>query len=121
MDKYTLLVLLNLPLVFLAVIDATMRYKLGKASKQRTLLLYAFWTVIVVGLFSAQYVYEALLKSGLTDSDSLSVFDVIQITAIVLLLYMFLKLYSKLSDIELRSQKLHRKLSIVVSNSNLDK
>lgn len=120
MDKYTLLILLNLPLVILAVLDATLRYKLGKTTRQRTLLLYGFWTIIILGLFLAEHAYRALLDSGLTDSESLSVFDVIQITAIVLLLYMFLKLYSKLSDIEQRTQKLHRTLSINLSRSELD-
>ena len=112
MSRYTLLFLLNLPFVVVAVISTITRYKLGSASKLKTIVHLTIWFVILIGLMFAAYLYEWLFSHGYTVSDSLSLFDVIQITAIVALIYVATRMRAKVDTLEQRLANLHREISI---------
>lgn len=116
MSRYTLLLLLNLPLILMAIVATVTRYKLGHATGRRTAVQLAIWLVILGGLILAQPLYEWLRANGYTDTDSLSLFDVIQITAIVIILYIVTRMRAKIDALEQRLASLHREISIRLSD-----
>lgn len=116
MSRYLLLLLLTLPFILAAVVSQVTLYKLGKSSKRRLLVQLGIWFVILVGLVFAETLYEWLRDSGLTQTDSLSLFDVVQITAIVMLLYITNRSRQKIEALETRLNDLHQELSIKLSS-----
>ena len=116
MSRYTLLFLLNLPLIMMAIVATVTRYKLGHATGRRTAVQLIIWLIILVGLVLARPLYEWLRASGYTDTDSLSLFDVIQITAIVVVLYVITRMRAKVDVLEQRLASLHREISIKLSD-----
>lgn len=116
MSRYTLLFLLNLPLILMAIVATVTRYKLKHATGRRTGIQLAIWLVILAGLSFAQPLYEWLRANGYTDTDSLSLFDVIQITAIVVILYISTRIHARVDELEQRLSSLHREISIRLSN-----
>ena len=115
MSRYTLLFLLNLPLILMAFIGTIAKYKLGHSTKRRTIIQLLIWICILIGLVVAEPLYEWLQRSGYTDTNSLSLFDVIQITAIIIALYICSRLQAKTDVLEQRFNSLHREVSIRLS------
>jgi len=76
------------------------------------------WAAILVALIVAQPLYNWLLFNNWTDTESLSLFDVIQITAIVALIYIATRLRAKTDALEQRLASLHRETSIILSSKN---
>jgi hypothetical protein len=73
------------------------------------------WLFLVVGLALAQPFYDWLVKNGLTDTEPLSLFDVVQITALVVIFYLANRTRAKVEVLEKRVQDLHQELSIRLS------
>lgn len=115
MSRYLLLFLLNLPLVMAGLLSVITRYKLGKISKWRLITQATLWLTILMGLIVAQPLYEWLYSNELTQTEPLSLFDVIQITAIIVTFYMAYRTRSKLEETERRLNDLHQELSILLS------
>lgn len=118
MSRYTLLLLLNLPFIFAAILTAITQYKLGKASRRRLFAQLLVWFIILCGLVAAEPIYQWLFRNNLTETEPLSLFDVIQITAIVIVFYIANRTRSKLEVLETRVQDLHRQLSINLSKDH---
>lgn len=118
MSRYLILSLLNLPFVFLALVGAVTRYKLGHSTRLRMVLQLVLWTAILMGLVFAEPLYSWLLSSGYTKTEPLSLFDVIQITAIVVVFYIANRLRAKVEVLERRANDLHRELSIKLASKN---
>lgn len=116
MSRYTLLFLLNLPFIILAVLSAITQYKLGRQSRFKLWLQLLFWLCIATGLIMAEPIYVWLFSNNLTQTEPLSLFDVIQITAIVVVFYVASRAYSKVELLENRLQSLNRELSIRLSD-----
>jgi hypothetical protein len=112
MSRYLILFLLNLPFILMAILGQITQYKLGRSSKRRFYVQIFIWVVIAAGLLSAEPFYNWLFSHGFTQTDSLSLFDVIQITAIVILFYIANRTRAKLEVLERRVQDLHQELSI---------
>ena len=115
MDKYTILILLNVPFVMFGVIHAVLSYKDGIIGRLSLLLRFIFWAVIACGLFFAKYLYNLLTGSNLTDSTPLSLADVILVTGINICLFLCFRLYTKLDHTERRLSELHESVSIILS------
>lgn len=115
MSLYILLIIINLPFVILAITGVITRYKMGRITKKRTSIQLSIWLVILAGLLIARPLYYWLFAHELTASDALSVFDVVQITAIVFLLYTVNGLSVRLEQTEKRLNDLHQELSIRLS------
>ena len=118
MSRYTLLLLLNLPFIVLSVIGAVTSYKLKHSTKKRLVVQIFIWLVVLIGLASAEYIYNWLFQHQLTQTEPLSLFDVIQITAIVIVFYIANRSHTKIENLEKRIQDLHQELSIRLSGNN---
>lgn len=118
MSRYLLLFIINLPFIFAAVLSQVTQYKLGKSSRRRLQVQMILWLIILVSLGSAELIYNWLFANGLTATDSLSLFDVVQITAIVILFYVVNRSRAKLDTLERRVQDLHQEISIKLSNNS---
>lgn len=115
MSRYLLLLLLNLPFILMAIVGAITRYKLKHTSKQRMVVQVVLWLIILIALATAQPIYEWLFKNSLTQTEPLSLFDVVQITAIVVTFYIANRLRAKVEVMERRMHDLHMELSIRLS------
>jgi hypothetical protein len=114
-SRYLLLVILNTPFIIAGALNSLVRYKMGQLSLLRFVSQISFWIVIFTGLILAKPIYEFLFSNNLTQSEPLSLFDVIQITGIVFLLFVTSRTRSKVESLERRIQDLHQELSIKLS------
>jgi hypothetical protein len=121
MSRYLLLLLFTLPFILAGVLSAFTQYKLKKSSGKRAVMLIIFWVIVLAGLASASFIYDELTRRGFTQTDSLSLFDVVEITAIVFLLYVCNRMRQKISVMEDRLQDLHQEISIQVSEIKSNK
>lgn len=119
MNRYFILIILNTPLIFAAILNATVAYKLKRTNKRRFILRVAFWLSIFAGLVFAQPIYVFLFSNNLTQTEPLSLFDVIQITGIIFSLFIANQAYAKVDHLEQRLQSLHQELSITLSKVKL--
>ena len=104
MSRNTILLILNLPFIVAAVLSVITQYNIGRSTKKRLFTQLIMWGIVLIGLTMAEPLYNWLFANGLTKTDSLSLFDVIQITAIVLLFYVTNRSRSKLETLERRLQ-----------------
>jgi hypothetical protein len=118
MSRYLLLLLLNLPFVTMAILSAITQYKLNRSTRRRMVTQVSMWLLVIFGLALAQPFYDWLTSNGLTDTEPLSLFDVVQITAIVITFYIANRTRSKVDVLEKRVQDLHQELSIRLSGKN---
>lgn len=114
-SRYLLLFLFNSPFVLLGYLNSLVSYKLKKISKSKFILRVIIWTAIFMGLIFAQPLYVFLFSNNLTDTEPLSLFDVIQITGIVITFYLANRAFEKADNLERRLQNLHREVSIKLS------
>lgn len=117
MSRYLILVLLNTPLIITALVGALVNYKTGALARRSFIRQIVLWLVIFAGLAGAKPIYELLFSKGLTATEPLSLFDVIQITGIIIVLYIATRSRIKLEATERRLQDLHQELSIRLSET----
>jgi phage-related holin len=120
-SRYLILLLLNLPLVFIALLSALVDYKMGKLSRKKYFIQLVLWLVILAGIGSAHFIYSFLFSHQLTQTEPLSLFDVIQITGVIVVLFMANRSRIKLEALERRVQDLHQELSIRLSEDERKK
>lgn len=116
MSRYLLLFLLNLPFVLAAILSAMTQYKVGRTSRRRMYVQVVIWSAILVGLATAESIYRYLFDNNLTQTEPLSLFDVIQITGIVITFYIANRSRARVEFLERRLNDLHQELSIKLSN-----
>lgn len=115
MSRYLLLFILNFPFVLAAMLSAITQYKLRKITRKRMIVQMVIWVIILIGLSSAYTLYHWLFSHNLTESEPLSLFDVIQITGIVITFYIANRTRAKADALERRVNDLHQALSIKLS------
>lgn len=115
MSRYLILVLLNLPLIIGGIMGALIDFKTNKISKSKFWFLTGLWLVILGGLAVAEPFYTYLYSRNLTETESMSLFDVIQFTGIIYILFMANRSRIKADVLERRVQDLHQELSIKLS------
>jgi len=115
-SRYLILVLLNLPLILIAITNTIVSYKMKHTSLRRLIFKVCFWLIVLLGLIFTDSIYNFLYDQGLTQTEPLSLFDVLQITAIIYVFFLVNKLYVKVDVLEKRVQYLHQELSIKLSN-----
>jgi len=121
-SRYLILFILNAPFILAGLFNSLIAYKLRRISKRRFLFQLIFWLIILTGLAAAQPIYEFLFSNNFTQTEPLSLFDVIQITGIVVLAFAIIRARAKVESLEKRVQDLHQELSIRLSaDENISK
>ncbi|HRN96997.1 MAG TPA: hypothetical protein PLZ58_00905 [Candidatus Saccharibacteria bacterium] len=100
----------------MAILGAITQYKLGRSTKQKSIIRISLWILIAIGLALSQTIYEWMFSHSLTQTEPLSLFDVVQITAIVVVFYIANRTRSKIDILEKRVQDLHQELSVRLSD-----
>lgn len=115
--RYTALVLLNIPIILLALINIVTQYKIKRISRNRFHHQLAVWIIILVVLVGSFPLYNILTGKPALDSSSLSSFDIVQTTVIIFLFYAMNNQRRKIDQTERRLRDLHQELSIKLSNN----
>lgn len=118
MSRYLLLFILTAPIITAAITNALVRYKLKRIGMKRFILECVFWTLTLAGIGLTKFIYQYMFSNNLTQSEPLSLFDVFQITAIIILMFTIVRVRAKQEFIEKRLQDLHQELSIQLSDKN---
>ena len=118
--RYLVLVLLNFPIVMSALVNIITQYKLGKVSNSRFKHQIIIWITILVVLVSSFPLFNIATGRSPLDSHELSLFDIVQTTAIVFLFYAFNSQRQRFDQAERRVRNLHQELSIRLSNNSLE-
>lgn len=113
--RYLILVLLNLPIILVALVNIVTQYKLKKVTSNRFRHQLILWLIIMVVVIGSFPLYNTLNGRPAFDSSELSLFDIVQTTAIVYLLYFVNNLRQRLDQNERRLRDLHQELSIQLS------
>ena len=115
MSRYVLLIILNTPLIIIGILNTTVSYKIKKIGKRRIIFILVLWIGIFAGLLFAEPIYNYLFTNNLTQTEPLSLFDVIQITAIISILFIANQANLRASILEKQVRDLHQELSIRLS------
>ena len=113
--RYILLVVLNLPIVLLALLNVITQYKLKKISGNRFRFQFIAWIFILIILIGSFPLYNHLTGKPLLDSSGFSAFDLAEITVIVYLMYGANNQRRKIEQNEKLFRELHQELSIRLS------
>ncbi len=113
--RYAMLVLLNIPVVLLALANILTQYKIRKISKARFWHQIILWLVILIVLVSSFPIYNILAGKTLFDSSELSSFDIVQTTALIFLFYIINHQRLRIEETERTLRDLHQELSIKLS------
>lgn len=116
--RYTILLLLNTPLVLMALLGLITNYKLRKITKTRFIWQILFWITILVVIIISFPIYNLITDRPALESSELSFFDIIQTTVIVFLLYIMNTQRQKIDAAERRLRDLHQEISIRLSEIN---
>ena len=115
MDKYTILIIFNLPFVIFGIFSALARYKESSLGRLSLLLRLVFWVLIGLGIIFGQQIYDYLVQNDLTNSQPLSLADVVLVTGVNFCLFLSIRAYTRLDHTERRLSDLQEKLSIILS------
>lgn len=113
--RYIILVLLNIPVIFIALLNFITKYKMGRISRDRFRLQALLWITILIVLVASFPVYNLMSGRSPLDSHELSLFDVTQITVLILLIYIVSHQRQRIETNERRLRDLHQELSINLS------
>lgn len=117
--RYLILVIINLPIVFLAFLNIITQYKMKRIDKERFIRQTLLWLIISLVLILAFPIYNLANGRAIFSSIELSFFDIAEITSIVFLFYTVNNQIRKLNNTERRLRDLHQEMSIVLSESEL--
>jgi hypothetical protein len=115
--RYLILVLLNIPIILLALVNILTQYKMQKITGGRFRHQIALWVVILIVLVSSFPIYNHLSGKHILDSSELSLFDIVQTTAIVYMIYILNNHRRKIEHNEKLIRDLHQELSIKLSKT----
>ena len=116
--RYLILVLLNLPIILLALINILTQYKTRKISVNRFRQQVILWFIILIVLVGSYPIYNHLNGRYILDSDQLSFLDIIQTTILIYLIYIINNHRRKLEQNEKLIRELHQEISIRLSSEN---
>lgn len=113
--RYLVLVLINLPIILLALLNIITQFKLNKMDVQKFRSQLILWVAIFIVLILSFPTYNLLTGNPILDASELSLFDIVQTTAIIFLIYAFNRQRQALERSERRLKDLHQELSIKLS------
>lgn len=118
MSKYLLLILLNAPIILAGLVRSVVTLKLRHTTRDKAYIRILVWLLALVVIVFAQPLYDYLIANNLTDSSPLSIFDVAQITAILLTFFVAMRAYNKAEIMDQKYRQLHQELSIRLSDKD---
>lgn len=107
--------MLNLPIIMLALLNVLTQYKMGAISKGRFRRQMGLWLILSIFIFGAFPIYNYLNGNNPFDSSTLSMFDIVEITALMYLTYVLNNQRRKIEQTEKSLRDLHQELSIKLS------
>jgi len=116
--RYALLLLLTSPIVLMALLNILTQYKMKRISKPRFMHQFMLWILISTLLLASFPVYNLVNGKPLLDSSDLSLFDILQTTAIIYLIYIINNFRRKIEQNERTIRDLHQEISINLSSRN---
>ena len=119
--RYLILILLNVPIILLALVNIVTQFKLKKVSRYRFRNQIFIWRSVLIVVIGSFPVYNLLVGRPALDSHELSLFDIVEVTAIVFLFYMFNNQRQRIDQNEKRLRDLHQELSIRLSDDEAKK
>lgn len=114
--RYLILLLLNLPIILLSILDIVTSYKMKKINRGIFLGRITLWVIILAVIIGAIPIYNLITDHKIFDSNELSLFDIVEITVIIALIFYTNSLRVQIDKNELRLQNLHEELSITISD-----
>lgn len=115
MSRYLILVILNLPFVLAAIFSAYVNYRMGRLPRRKLVSQVIFWLLVLAGLSTAEPIYQWLFSHDLTQTEPLSLFDVVQITAIIIVIYGLSRLRLRVDALEEKLKLFNTEVSIELS------
>jgi hypothetical protein len=112
MSRYLLLVIINAPLLLVGIIGALTHYNTKRISKKRCYAEVAFWVVLGIGLCLAQPAYNALIRHNLTNSEPMSLFDMILLTFIIFCLLLIKSSNEHTAELHRKISRMHERIAI---------
>lgn len=119
--RYLILLLLNVPIIFVALLNFVTKYKMHRITKERFRFQVILWALLLIVLIGSFPVYNYLIGRPVLASNDLSFFDIVQTAAIVVLFYVINTQRQKIDQTERMVRDLHQELSIKVSALEDDK
>jgi len=113
--RYIILLLLNIPIISIALLNVITRYKTSKISKRRFKIQMILWAIVLVVLIFSFPAYNYLTGHSPLDSQELSLFDIFQTTAIIFLIFVVNNMRQKAEWTEKTIRDLHQEISIKLS------
>ncbi len=113
--RYLVLLLLNIPIIFAALLSIVTQYKLKKVSKERFRHQIILWGILLLVLIGSFPVYNLVSGRAIFDSHELSLFDIVQTTTIIAMIYVLNRHRQTIEANEKRINDLHKELSIINS------
>lgn len=116
--RYIILLLLNVPIISIALLNLITKYKLRKISKRRFSVQMLLWAILLTVLIFSFPIYNLLTGKPPLDSHELSLFDIVQTTAVIFLIYIVNNMRQKIEWNEKTIRDLHQELSIRLSEKD---
>lgn len=119
--RYLILLLLNVPVILLALTNIITQYKLRHIARRRFWRQVILWITILSVLIGSFPVYNLLVGRPPLDSAELSSFDIIQTTVIIALIYIANSQRQKIEKTDRMLRDLHQELSIKLATNEQPK
>lgn len=113
--RYLILLILNIPIISIALLNLVTRYKLRKITQRRFRIQMILWAILLIVLIFSFPLYNYLVGHPILDSHELSLFDIFQTTAIIFLIYVVNNMRQRAEWNEKTIRDLHQELSIRLS------
>ena len=110
--KYNILILLCTPILLLFILRIYDNYKRKKISRRGLIVLLLFWAIMTIGILFNKQFFEYLENSKLIESTPLSLYDTVQITAIIFLVYISFRQSFKIEDLRNKITKLNQEIAL---------
>jgi len=111
-NKYNVLIYLTAPVLILFLFRIIDNYKRRKIGSKSMIILLASWIVLTTGLIFNKYLFDVIRSSKLSDSTPLSLYDVIQISFIVFLIYITFRHTFKIEELKGKVTKLNQEIAL---------
>jgi predicted membrane channel-forming protein YqfA (hemolysin III family) len=120
-NKYAILVIVNLPLLFIAIVGTLTNYKTGRISRKKATTEVLFWLAIGLLLVLVEPLYNTLIRHNLTNSAPMNIFDVGLLTLFVLSLLFIKQSNEKVSQLNKKVARMHESIVLAEEARHWDK